>query len=112
MLSRRTVIIMGALAASAGLRTTARAQNPPGGGPNSNAPRAILQLQRRNIQVNGKPASVYGIRQPDGALAAGRSARHFRPADPARRRRRLQLSAALRRHLLDAFAPGAAGAAA
>jgi len=66
MLSRRTVIIMGALAASAGLRTTARAQNPPGGGPDSNAPRAILQLQRRNIQVNGKPASVYGIRQPDG----------------------------------------------
>src|SRR6516165_10877033 len=66
MLSRRTVIIMGALAASAGLRRTARAQNPPGGGPDSNAPRAILQLQRRNIQVNGKPASVYGIRQPDG----------------------------------------------
>ena len=31
-------------------------------------PRTILQLQRRNIVVNGKPASVYGIRQPDGTF--------------------------------------------
>jgi FtsP/CotA-like multicopper oxidase with cupredoxin domain len=65
MLSRRTVIT-GALAASASLRTIAQAQNPPGGGPDGNAPpRTILQLLRRNIQVNGKSASVYGIRQPD-----------------------------------------------
>ena len=27
----------------------------------------ILQLQRRDIEVNGKSASVYGIRQPNGA---------------------------------------------
>jgi hypothetical protein len=65
MLTRRTVIT-GALAASAGFRSIARAQNPPAGAPDSNAPpRTILQLQRRNIVVNGKPASVYGIRQPD-----------------------------------------------
>jgi hypothetical protein len=58
---------MAALATSASLRTTARAQKPPGGGPNGNSePRTILQLQRRNIEVNGKSASVFGIRQPDG----------------------------------------------
>jgi len=66
MLSRRTVV-MGALAASASLRLTAQAQNPPTSGPRGDAvPRTILQLQRRNIEVNGKPASVYDIRQPDG----------------------------------------------
>jgi FtsP/CotA-like multicopper oxidase with cupredoxin domain len=68
MLSRRTVI-MGALAASASFRPIAQAQNPPAGGPDGNvAPRTILQLQRRSIEVNGKPASVYGIRQPDGTF--------------------------------------------
>jgi FtsP/CotA-like multicopper oxidase with cupredoxin domain len=68
MLTRRSVIV-GALAASAGFRSIAQAQNPPAGGPDGNAvPRTILQLQRRNIEVNGKPASVYGIRQPDGAF--------------------------------------------
>ena len=66
MLSRRTAI-MGAVAASAGLRTIAQAQTPPAGGPGGNAaPRTILQLQTRTIVVNGKPASVFGIRQPDG----------------------------------------------
>src|SRR5713101_329543 len=66
MLSRRSVIV-GALAASAGFRRIARAQNPPAGGPDGNAaPRTTLQLQRRSIEVNGKPASVFGIRQPDG----------------------------------------------
>jgi FtsP/CotA-like multicopper oxidase with cupredoxin domain len=58
---------MGALAASAGLRTIAQAQTPPAGGPGGNAaPRTILQLQTRTIVVNGKPASDFGIRQPDG----------------------------------------------
>src|SRR5205823_3521841 len=47
----------------------AQAQNPQGGGADgSAAPRTILQLQRRSIQVNGKPASVYGISQPDGTF--------------------------------------------
>jgi FtsP/CotA-like multicopper oxidase with cupredoxin domain len=30
------------------------------------APVTVLQLKRRDIQVNGKPASVFGIMQPDG----------------------------------------------
>jgi FtsP/CotA-like multicopper oxidase with cupredoxin domain len=68
MLSRRAVVV-GALVASAGLRTIAQAQNQPGGGSDANAgPRTILQLRRRNIQVNGKPASVFDIRQPDGTF--------------------------------------------
>ena len=66
MLSRRTAII-GALAASTRFPTIALAQNPSGGAPDGNAtPRTILQLQRRNIVVNGKSASVYSVRQPDG----------------------------------------------
>jgi FtsP/CotA-like multicopper oxidase with cupredoxin domain len=65
MLSRRTVV-MGALAASTVIRTIAQAQNPSGGTPDGL--RTILQLQRRNIVVNEKPASVYGIRQPDGTF--------------------------------------------
>ena len=68
MLSRRSVIV-GAVAASASLRPIAEAQTPPAGGPDGNAPpRTILQLQRRNIVVNGKSVSVYGIRQPDGTF--------------------------------------------
>jgi FtsP/CotA-like multicopper oxidase with cupredoxin domain len=69
MLSRRTAIT-GALAASASLRTVAQAQNPsPTTAPeNTAAPRTLLQLQRRNIVVNGKPASVFDIRQPDGTF--------------------------------------------
>ena len=68
MLSRRTVIT-GLLATSAGFHSIARGQNPPAGAPDGNTPpRTILQLQRCNIVVNGKPASVYGIRQPDGTV--------------------------------------------
>src|ERR1700741_4369147 len=68
MLSRRTVI-MGALAASASLRAIAQAQNPPPGGPGGDGvPQTIFRLQRRTIEVNGKAASVYGIRQPDGTF--------------------------------------------
>jgi FtsP/CotA-like multicopper oxidase with cupredoxin domain len=68
MLSRRTAIV-GAVAASASFRPIAQAQTPPAGRPDGNAaPRTVLQLQRRSIEVNGKPASVYGIRQPDGTF--------------------------------------------
>jgi len=63
MLSRRAVIL-GALATSAGLRT-ARAQAAPEAGA---APRTILRLERRSIEVMGRPASVFGIRQPDGTF--------------------------------------------
>jgi FtsP/CotA-like multicopper oxidase with cupredoxin domain len=61
MLSRRTVIAGGAvLAASPFL---ARAQTSPV------APSpTILRLERRSIEVNGRTASVYGIRQPDGTF--------------------------------------------
>src|SRR5438132_3905662 len=59
MLSRRAVLIT-TLAAAMAPPAVARAQS---GGI---APVTILQLQRRSIEVDGKPASVYGIRQPDG----------------------------------------------
>src|SRR6516165_1051443 len=65
MLSRR-MVMMGALAASAGLPAVTQAQNPRTGG--DAGPLTILRLQRRNIEVNGKPASVYGIQQPDGTF--------------------------------------------
>jgi FtsP/CotA-like multicopper oxidase with cupredoxin domain len=45
----------------------ARAQTTPAPGSGERgAPTTILQLQRRTIEVNGKPASVFAIRQPDG----------------------------------------------
>ena len=65
----RRAFMMGSLAASAGLPPAARAQAPPAGTlGDSEAPRTVLQLQRRSIEVNGKPASVFGIRQPDGTV--------------------------------------------
>jgi FtsP/CotA-like multicopper oxidase with cupredoxin domain len=68
MLSRRAVLT-GALAASASFRPIAQAQDPPADGRDGNAaPKTILQLRRRNIVVNGKSASVYSIRQPDGTF--------------------------------------------
>ena len=67
MLTRRNVI-MGAAASSASFRSIAQTQNPAGVPDGTAPPRTILQLQRRNIEVNGKPASVYGIRQPDGTF--------------------------------------------
>ena len=64
MLSRRAVM-MGALAV--GVVPAARAQSVPAGstGASPAAP-TILQLLRQTIVVNGKPASVFAIRQPDG----------------------------------------------
>ena len=68
MLSRR-LLIMGVLAAPASVRAFGQAQNRAESGPAESAtPRTILQLQRRSIVVNGKPASVFGIRQPDGTF--------------------------------------------
>ena len=46
---------------TAAIATGARAQSSTSSGPVT-----VLKLQRRTIEVNGKPASVYGIRQPDG----------------------------------------------
>ena len=64
MLSRRA-IIAGAVAALAAPPVFARAQTSADGG--QTAP-TILRLQRRDIEVNGRTASVYGIRQPNGAF--------------------------------------------
>ena len=55
MLSRRAVLAGGA-AALAAPPFVARAQTPP----------TILKIAPREIVVNGKSASVYGISQPDG----------------------------------------------
>ena len=67
MLSRRA-FLLSALAASTA-STLARAQPTPqtGAGGTSAAP-TLLRIERRSIEVNGKPASVLGIRQPDGTF--------------------------------------------
>jgi FtsP/CotA-like multicopper oxidase with cupredoxin domain len=44
---------------------SARAQNSTD---SAAAAPTILRLERRDIEVNGKPASVYGIRQPNGTF--------------------------------------------
>ncbi len=59
MLSRRAVIAGGAAAVAA---------SPIAGRAQATPPQTILRLQRRSIEVNGKTASVYGIRQPDGTF--------------------------------------------
>jgi FtsP/CotA-like multicopper oxidase with cupredoxin domain len=58
MLSRRAFLVSAAAASAA--TTLARAQ--------SDAPPTVLRIERRSIEVNGKPASVLGVRQPDGTF--------------------------------------------
>src|ERR1700680_1542242 len=68
MLSRRA-LLLSAVAASAVLPTLARSQAaPPASLGESSAPQTVLRLERRSIEVNGKPASVFGIQQPDGTF--------------------------------------------
>jgi FtsP/CotA-like multicopper oxidase with cupredoxin domain len=62
----RRAILLGALAATAARPYSAEAQASPSSGPGDKEPPVILRLQKRVIEVNGKPASVLGIRQPDG----------------------------------------------
>jgi FtsP/CotA-like multicopper oxidase with cupredoxin domain len=57
MLSRRAILAGGAASLASPL--AAWAQTPPA---------TILRLQRRDIEVNGRSASVYAIRQPDGTF--------------------------------------------
>ena len=64
MLSRRAVIA-GGVAALAAPPILARAQTSADG---AAAAPTILRLERRDIEVNGKTASVYGIRQPNGTF--------------------------------------------
>jgi FtsP/CotA-like multicopper oxidase with cupredoxin domain len=67
MLSRRAFLLSTLAASTAS--TLARAQTAPqtGAGGTSAAP-TVLRIERRSIEVNGKPASVLGIRQPDGTF--------------------------------------------
>lgn len=58
MLSRRTVLVS---ALAAGRSAMAVAQSIQ-----SAIPVTVLNLERRTIEVNGKSASVFGIRQPNG----------------------------------------------
>ena len=56
----RRAILMSALAAAAIRPRTAPAAGEPQAAP------TVLRLVNRTIEVDGKPAAVYGIRQPDG----------------------------------------------
>ena len=58
MLSRRG-FLAGTLAA--GVASQLRAET-------GDAAPTVLRIERRDIEVNGKPASVLGIRQPDGTV--------------------------------------------
>jgi FtsP/CotA-like multicopper oxidase with cupredoxin domain len=64
MLSRRAVLAGGA-AALAAPSIGSRAQNSTD---SAAAAPTSLKLERRDIEVNGKPASVYGIRKPNGTF--------------------------------------------
>ena len=64
MLSRRA-LLAGGVAALAAPPLPARAQNSTGSAETSPT---ILRLERRDIEVNGKPGSVYGIQQPNGTF--------------------------------------------
>src|SRR5882757_11559730 len=64
MLSRRALLAGGAAALTA-RPLPSLAQNSTSG---ADAVPTILRLERRDIEVNGKIASVYGIRQPNGAF--------------------------------------------
>jgi FtsP/CotA-like multicopper oxidase with cupredoxin domain len=65
MLSRRALLVSAAAAAVRLPTAPAQTAAVPGSS-ESATPATILQLQRRTIEVNGKSASVLGIRQPDG----------------------------------------------
>ena len=65
MLSRRSALLS-AFAACVTLPHRSWAQPASVAAGKEAAPVTILRVQRRNIEVNGKPASVLGIRQPDG----------------------------------------------
>jgi FtsP/CotA-like multicopper oxidase with cupredoxin domain len=68
MLSRRAFLVS-ALATSTVVPAVARAQTTPrSGSGGSSASPTVLRLQRRSIEVDGKPASVFGIQQPDGTF--------------------------------------------
>lgn len=67
MLSRRTLIAGGA-AALAASPLFSGAQGSMDRAHGAEAEPTILRLARRNIAVNGRSASVYGVRQPNGTF--------------------------------------------
>jgi FtsP/CotA-like multicopper oxidase with cupredoxin domain len=64
MLSRRA-LLAGGVSSLAAPAILARAQNSTD---SAGAAPTILRLERRDIEVNGKSASVYAIRQPNGTF--------------------------------------------
>ncbi len=76
MLSRRAFLVS-ALATSSAFPAVARTQTTPPAGSGSGTQPTVLRLQRRSIEVNGKPASVFGnpaarryLRHQDGRRRA------------------------------------------
>jgi FtsP/CotA-like multicopper oxidase with cupredoxin domain len=67
MLSRRAFLISAAASTALSPLTPARAAPRPKAEPDGGT-QTLLRLERRNIEVNGKSASVLGIRQPDGTF--------------------------------------------
>jgi FtsP/CotA-like multicopper oxidase with cupredoxin domain len=65
MLSRRSAMLS-ALAACVTAPHRPWAQPATALAGEESKPATVLRVQRRSIEVNGKPASVLGIRQPDG----------------------------------------------
>jgi Multicopper oxidase len=65
MPTRRALLASALAAAIRPPSVGAQTSSAPGPGATA-APTTILELQRRTIEVNGKPASVFAIRQPDG----------------------------------------------
>ena len=67
MLSRRALLVSAAAAAAVRPATPSAQTAPAPDSIESARSATILQLQRRISEVKGKPASVDGIRQPDGS---------------------------------------------
>jgi len=66
MLSRRTFVLSAVAASAASTHAGSQTASQPSSGGSSAS--TLLRLERRSIEVNGKPASVFGIRQPDGTF--------------------------------------------
>ena len=67
MLTRRDFMLSTGAAAAVAAPVITRAQvTAPAADARASSQQTILRLLRRSIEVNGKPASIIGIRQPDG----------------------------------------------
>ena len=67
MLTRRDFMLSTAAAAAVAAPVITRAQvTAPAADARASSQQTILRLLRRSIEVNGKPTSIMGIRQPDG----------------------------------------------